>query len=46
MMGDPEILNLNSLLIKSLGSKKVLDVGVYTGASSLAAALALSEGKR
>ena len=45
MLGDPDILNLNSLLIKSLGAKKVIDVGVFTGASSLAAALALPEGK-
>ena len=33
------------MLIKSLGGKKVLDVGVYTGASSLGAALALPDGK-
>ena len=44
-MGAPEIVNLNSLLIKSLGAKKVIDVGVFTGASSLAAALALPHGK-
>ena len=44
-MGAPEIVNLNSLLIKSLGAKKVIDVGVFTGASSLAAALALPDGK-
>ena len=43
-MGAPEIVNLNSLLIKSLGAKKVIDVGVFTGASSLAAALALPDG--
>ena len=45
-MGAPEIVNLNSLLIKSLGAKKVIDVGVFTGASSLAAALALPDGKQ
>ena len=43
-MGAPEVTNLNSLLIKSLGAKKVIDVGVFTGASSLAAALALPDG--
>jgi predicted O-methyltransferase YrrM len=36
----------NSALIKMLGAKKVLDIGVYTGASSLAAALALPEDGR
>merc|ERR1719225_1389153 len=41
MLGAPEVLALNTLLIQSLGAKKVLDVGVFTGASSLAAALAL-----
>ena len=44
MMGAPEIISLNGLLIRSLGGKKVLDIGVFTGASSLAAALALPEG--
>ena len=34
---------MNALLIKSLGGKKVIDVGVFTGASSLGAALALPE---
>ena len=43
-MGAPEVTSLNSLLIKSLGAKKVIDVGVFTGASSLAAALALPDG--
>lgn len=41
MMGAPEILNMNGLLIRSLHGKKVIDIGVFTGASSLAAALAL-----
>ena len=45
MLGAPEVLSLNGLLIKSLGAKKVLDIGVFTGASSLAAALALPDGK-
>merc|ERR1711953_129347 len=41
MLGAPEVLALNSLLVQSLGAKKELDVGVFTGASALAAALAL-----
>merc|ERR1711936_491609 len=44
MLGAPEGISMNALLIKSLGGKKrmkVIDVGVYTGASSLGAALAL-----
>merc|ERR550539_2299466 len=41
MLGAPEVLALNTLLVQSLGARKVLDVGVFTGASSLAAALAL-----
>lgn len=41
MLGAPEVLQLNSNLIKAIGGKKVLDVGVFTGASTLAAALAL-----
>ena len=45
MLGAPEVISLNGLLIKSLGAKKVLDIGVFTGASTLAAALALPDGK-
>merc|ERR1711973_649444 len=41
MLGAPEVLALNTLLVQSLAAKKVLDIGVFTGASSLAAALAL-----
>lgn len=41
MLGAPEVLQLNANLIQAIGAKKVLDVGVFTGASSLAAALAL-----
>eukprot|EP00088_Acartia_fossae_P006175 TRINITY_DN12832_c0_g1_i1.p1 TRINITY_DN12832_c0_g1~~TRINITY_DN12832_c0_g1_i1.p1 ORF type:complete len:230 (-),score=53.29 TRINITY_DN12832_c0_g1_i1:88-777(-) len=41
MMGAPEVVALNALFIKNMGAKKVIDVGVFTGASSLAAALAL-----
>ena len=43
-MGAPEVTSLNAVLIRSLGAKKVIDVGVFTGASSLAAALALPDG--
>ena len=43
MLGAPEVINMNALLIKSLGGRKVIDVGVFTGASSLGAALALPE---
>jgi len=39
MLGAPEVITLNAALIKALGGKKVIDVGVFTGASSLAAAL-------
>ena len=46
MMGAPEIVALNAMLIRALKAKKVIDVGVFTGASSLAAALSLPpEGK-
>merc|ERR1711936_484027 len=43
MMAAAESINLNALLIRSLNAKKVLDIGVFTGASSLAAALALPD---
>ena len=43
MMGAPEVLQLNQLLMRSIDAKKVLDVGVFTGCSSLAAALALPD---
>ncbi|XP_064087889.1 probable caffeoyl-CoA O-methyltransferase 2 isoform X1 [Macrobrachium nipponense] len=41
MLGAPEVLQLNANLMQAIGAKKVLDVGVFTGASSLSAALAL-----
>ena len=44
MMGAPEVVSLNAALIKMSRAKKVLDIGVFTGASSLSAALALPEG--
>ena len=43
MLGAPEVLSLNAAFLKALKAKKVIDVGVFTGASSLAAALALPE---
>ncbi|KAG7174106.1 caffeoyl-CoA O-methyltransferase 2-like 1 [Homarus americanus] len=41
MLGAPEILQLNSNIMQTIRAKKVLDIGVFTGASALAAALAL-----
>ena len=43
MFGAPETLALNAAIIRSKNAKKVLDIGVFTGASSLAAALAFSD---
>lgn len=43
MLGAPEVLSLNTAFVKALKAKKVIDVGVFTGASTLAAALALPE---
>ena len=45
MMGAPEVLMLNQQIIRTSGAKNILDVGVFTGASALAAALALPEDK-
>jgi len=44
MMAAPEVISLNMFLIKAIQARKVLDVGVFTGSSSLAAALAVGEG--
>nr|AAZ66373.1 O-methyltransferase [Penaeus chinensis] len=41
MLGAPEVLQLNANIMQAIGAKKVLDIGVFTGASSLSAALAL-----
>ena len=46
MLGAPEVISLNAALIQALGAKKVIDVGVFTGASSLGAALALPDDGR
>jgi len=43
MLGAPEVLALNKSLIKIRGAKKVLDIGMFTGASALASALALNK---
>jgi len=45
MLGAPEVLMLNQQIIRTSGAKNILDVGVFTGASALAAALALPEDK-
>ena len=44
MMAAPEVISLNMFLIKAIQARKVLDVGVFTGSSSLAAAIAVGEG--
>ena len=44
MMGAPDVLSLNMFLIKALQARTVLDVGVFTGSSSMASALAVGEG--
>ena len=43
MMGAPEVISLNMFLIKAIQAKKVIDVGVFTGSSTLAAALAVGD---
>ena len=43
MLGAPEVLQMNQVLMKTINAKKAIDVGVFTGASSLAAALVLPE---
>lgn len=43
MMGAPEVLQLTANLIRTIRAKKVLDIGIFTGCSSLSAALALPE---
>ena len=46
MLGAPECLLMNQTLIMTRNGKKVLDVGMFTGASALASALAVGpEGK-
>ena len=43
MLGAPEVLQMNQVLMKAVNAKKAIDIGVFTGASSLAAALSLPE---
>ena len=45
MLGDREVLLLNQQIIRTSGAKHILDIGVFTGASSLAAGLALPQDK-
>ena len=40
-LGAPEVLAFNGVLIRAIKAKKILDVGVYTGASALSSALAM-----
>ena len=42
MFGAPECLALNSAIIRSKNAKKILDIGVFTGASAMASALAFT----
>lgn len=43
MMGRPEVLSLNMMFMRTLGAVKVLDIGVYTGLSALAAGICIPE---
>jgi len=43
MLGNPEELQLLANIARSMGAKKAIDVGVYTGSSSLVMAQALPE---
>jgi len=43
MLGAPECLLMNQTFIRSKGATKVLDVGMFTGASALASALAIEK---
>ena len=43
MLGAPECLALNAAIIRSKNAKKILDIGVFTGASALASALAFAD---
>ena len=45
MLGAPECLALNATIIRAKNAKKILDIGVFTGASALASALAFSNKK-
>ena len=43
MLGAPEVLTFGQNFIRSLGGKRALDVGTFTGASALAWALAVPD---
>ena len=43
MLGAPECLLMNQTLIRTRKAKKVLDIGMFTGASALASALAVGQ---
>lgn len=43
MMGAVEVVQLNQLMMRILKAKKAIDVGVFTGMSSLSAALVLPD---
>ncbi len=44
MQTGPDQLQLLQLLVRTIGARRCIEVGVYTGASALAVALALPEG--
>ena len=46
MMTPAVILNLNMILCRALGARTVLDIGVFTGSSALAAALVTETGAK
>jgi len=43
MLGAPEVLLMNQTFIKAKNARKVLDIGMFTGASALAAGLAFGD---
>ena len=43
MLGSPDQINFLQLMCQSIGAKKTLDIGVYTGYSALSVALALPD---
>ena len=45
MLGAPEVLALNTTIIKAKNAKKILDIGVFTGASALASALSFTDAR-
>ena len=43
MMSSPVVLRLNMMLCQAVRARKILDIGVFTGSSSLAASLATDD---